>query len=525
MLHSLKAKFTLAFGTLIVLLFTASGVFLIDSKSREISSDIAQTSLSFANFASSRIMTEYSEYLEPGNFLPFSRDIRSILRRDPDITSIGILNYSGTVLYDSATELEQQYTGSPRLVSDRESLDRIQSIHLSVYLRSGRTVYLRFDQYGNSIPMDINEMPVEDIKATDRIVNIIVPMNNSHALLYEVNYQSLLDKLSLAKTQIGLVTMFGLILTLVVSFMLSTSITEPIKDLKHGALKIATGDFQARVPVKTKDELGLLAQTFNTMAQELEVSTKALVYKERVAKELELAVQIQTNLLPKDKLVLNGLDIAGGLIPATEVGGDAFDYIKANDNQYITYLGDVTGHGVPAGIVSSIVNSLIYAFRSQVDLIKMVRDVNDVVRRKISSKVFVTMAITVWNEATRTLTYANAGHPPVLYYDSATKKITDVRLQGMAIGMIEDVEKLLHTQDFKMKPGDVFVMYSDGIVEANNLGKEQFGLPKLKQVVENFCNEGQTAEAIKNSILTEVIEFIAGGEYLDDMTVVVMKGK
>ena len=311
----------------------------------------------------------------------------------------------------------------PRTVPDQATLDRIQSINISVLLRTGRVIYLKFDSAGNVTSLDVNEKPMDQIGPSDRITNIIVPIDNAYSIVYTINYQSLLTRLALAKYQISIFTIIGLVLTLLVSFVLSSSITNPILDLKRGVLKIATGDFESRVEVKTQDEVGLLAQSFNIMAQELQVSTKALVYKERVAKELELAVQIQTNLLPKDKLVLNGLDIAGGLIPATEVGGDAFDYIKVNDNQYITYLGDVTGHGVPAGIVSSIVNSLMYAFREQVDLIKMVKQLNDVIRRKISQKVFVTMALTLWNEATRTITYANAGHPPVLYYDSATKKL------------------------------------------------------------------------------------------------------
>ncbi len=525
MFHSLKAKFTISFGTLIVLLFTASGVFLIDAKSREITADIAQNSLSFAHFTKNTVIANYQQYLEPGDFVSFNRELRGLLQRDTDITSIGISSYSGLTLFDSATEQNAQYTGVPRTVPDQATLDRIQSINISVLLRTGRVIYLKFDSAGNVTSLDVNEKPMDQIGPSDRITNIIVPIDNAYSIVYTINYQSLLTRLALAKYQISIFTIIGLVLTLLVSFVLSSSITNPILDLKRGVLKIATGDFESRVEVKTQDEVGLLAQSFNIMAQELQVSTKALVYKERVAKELELAVQIQTNLLPKDKLVLNGLDIAGGLIPATEVGGDAFDYIKVNDNQYITYLGDVTGHGVAAGIVSSIVNSLMYSFRSQVDLIEMVKQLNDVLRRKISQKVFVTMALTLWAEDSRTLTYANAGHPPILYYDSATKKVIDVRLQGMAIGMLEDVEKLVKTQQFTIKPGDVFLMYSDGIVEANNPAKEQFGLAKLKMVVQDAAIEDKPAEIIKNTILSNIIEHINGSEYLDDMTVVVMKGK
>lgn len=508
-----------------MLLFMASGVFLVDSKAKEIASDIAKTSINFSHFTAPKIMGVFHEYLEPGNFLSFKREISYILRQGGDVYGFEISSYSGLLLYNSETEMEKEYEGNPRTIVDEEYLDRIQSIKLSVGLKSGRTIYYKLEGSGVVNPVDINERPIDDIGSSDRIVDIVVPFDGSHAVIYKVSYESMKQRLALARSQIAFATFLGLGLTLFVSFMLAASITDPLRDLEGGAKKIAAGDFKSRVPIKTKDEIGLLAKTFNNMAEQLEVSTKALVYKERVAKELELAVQIQTNLLPKDKLALANLDIAGGLIPASEVGGDAFDYIKVDDKTCMIYLGDVTGHGVAAGIVSSIVNSLIYAFKTQTNLINLVRDVNDVVRRKISAKVFMTMALSLWDDEKRLLTYANAGHPPILYYDSATKKVVDVRLQGMAIGMLEDVEKLIKTQDFTLKPGDVFVMYSDGIVEANNLTHEQFGLPNLKRVVQQVADEGQNAEAIKNSILTEVIEFIAGGEYLDDMTVVVMKGK
>ena len=527
MFHSLKAKFTIAFGTLIVLLFTMAGVFILDAKSKETSNEIASGSISFASFTVDKIINTYHEYLSPGNFIPFSRDISDVLRQNTDVSSISITSYSGLILYDSNEEIEEQYSGSPRTVGDSSTLERVQSINVSLLLRDGRVIYQKIDPDGNVLSFDSNEEEVEALKPSDRIVNIVYPVENSYAVIYEVNYDYLRVRLAAARNQIAMVAMAGLLLTLALSFVLSSSITNPIDLLKKGALRIATGDFKSRVEVKTKDEVGLLSQTFNTMAEQLEISTKALVFKERVAKELELAVQIQKNLLPKDKLLLPTLDIAGGLIPASEVGGDCFDYVcaDAEGDQYVIYLGDVTGHGVAAGIVSSIVNSLIYALRNKINLIEIIHDVNAVIRKKITSKVFFTLALTMWNQKTRVLSYSNAGHPPVLYYDSATKKVSDIRLQGIALGMIDDIAKLVKTQEITLKPNDVFVIYSDGIVEANNLNHEQYGLAQLKRLVQDAADDFETAEAIKNSILSDVIEYIGGGEYLDDMTVVVLKGK
>lgn len=525
MFKSLKAKFTIAFGTLVVMLFASSGLFLINSKENEIALDIANTSQSYARLTAGNVVNKYQELLEPGNFIPFSREINSLLRRNLNISDISITEYTGELLYSFKDEENQQYKGETRLITDEKTLNRIQAFNISLDTSLGRTIYVKLYENGNQDSVDLNEDKINDLGKKERIMDIIVPIENSYAVIYKVSYDTLEERLATARLQIVLVASLGLLLTLVLSFGLSTSITRPIASLKEGALKIATGDFKHRVPVKSKDEVGVLAETFNKMAGDLEVSTKAMVYKERVAKELELAVQIQQNLLPKDKLILDDMDIAGGLIPATEVGGDAFDYIEVNDSQFITYLGDVTGHGVAAGIVSSIVNSLVYAYREKTNLIELIRDVNSVIRKKISSKVFFTMALTLWDKNTKILTYVNAGHPPVLYYDSATKKVNEIKIQGMALGMIADVEKLIQSQEIKMKTGDVFVMYSDGIVEANDLEHKQFGIARLKKVVEECANAFQAAESIKNTILAEVIKYINGGESLDDMTVVVLKAK
>src|SRR5690606_32671105 len=143
--------------------------------------------------------------------------------------------------------------------------------------------------------------------------------------------------------------------------------------------------FKHRVYVKTKDEVATLANAFNSMAQELEISTKALVYKERVAKELEIAANIQKELLPKEIPVISGLDIAAGILPAEEIGGDCYDFLATDDNNLLMYLGDVTGHGVPAGIVVSIANALIYNYSHDTDMREILSQVNRILKVKTSS--------------------------------------------------------------------------------------------------------------------------------------------
>lgn len=525
MLHSLKAKFVLAFGTLIVILFLALGAFLLDAKSKELSADIAQGAQSFARLSAGDLMEDYHLYLAPGNFVPFNREVSVLARQNPDIASLSILTYTGVVLYDSAEETTERYTGTVRTLADPEALKRVQSQAMSLLLSDGRTIYVKVNDEGVVSYVNFNEEPITGPGADDQILNIIVPYNNAYAVSYEISYAALAERLATARLQILVIGIAGLLVTLMMSYMLSVSVTNPLKKLKQAALKLAGGDFTTRVNIQSKDELGLLGQTFNNMAADIQLSTQALVYQERVAKELELAAQIQTQLLPKDKYILNKMDMAGGLIPATEVGGDAFDFIKASETRTLAYLGDVTGHGVAAGIVSSIANALIYAFRGDMDLFVMIKALNDVLRKKTLVNVFMTMALFLWDEETEVISYMNAGHPPILYYDAEKKKVAEIRIPGMALSMVDGVEKIVKKHDIQTKPNDVILTYSDGIPEARDAKGEQYGMNRLKRIVQDAADDLYSAEAIKNAVLSDVKQFMGGSEQLDDITIMVLKRK
>jgi len=525
MLHSLKAKFILAFGTLIVLLFAALGGFLVDAKTKELSADIATSTESFVQFTAKRMVELYEQYLEPGNFVPFQREMSALLRRNEDVTNVQMSTYGGVIVYDSLQESTERYAGTVRTVSDPNELQRVQANKMSLLLADGRVVYLKVDENKNTTTVDFNEDPVAAPTSVDRIVNIVMPYDSAYALSYDVSYATMEARLETAKLQIGLIALLGILLSLMLSIMLSVSITNPLKALKEGALKIAAGDFTVRVAVKTKDEVGVLAASFNQMAVDLAASIEAKIFGERVSKELEVAAQIQAELLPKTKVELPTLDLAGGLAPATEIGGDAFDFIPMDNGEELVYLGDVSGHGVPAGMISSIANALLYSMRNETDLKTIAVRLNTVIQKKSANNMFMTMALTKWNASSNVLTCLNAGHLPILYYDSVNKKVIEIKIPGMAFGMVDDLAPRVSTQQVTLNKNDLVILYSDGFPEAQNEHNEQYGMQRLRRIVQQAGDDLMTAEGIKNAVFSDVLQFIGNREHLDDITIVVMKRK
>jgi phosphoserine phosphatase RsbU/P len=319
-----------------------------------------------------------------------------------------------------------------------------------------------------------------------------------------------------------ILAMFGILIALFIGGIVAGQITSPIKILTEGVLKIGAGDLSTRITVKSKTEIGRLADTFNQMAQDLEKNTEQLVEKEKMAHELELAGQIQRELLPTVLPKVKDLDIAASLVSAEEVGGDCYDFLPIDEDNMIFYIGDVTGHGVPAGLVSAINNALVPAFMYHYKTtLELIIHLNELLKTKMRPNVFMTMVMAHWHADINKLSYTQAGHDPILFYDAALSTVRELSTGGMALGMIPDLSKIVKTDFVDMELGDVAVMYTDGIPEAWANEKDSYGMDRLKESIKRYS--GGTAQQIHDGIIKDVRDYMGTYPQADDITLIVAK--
>ncbi|KKT76640.1 MAG: Serine phosphatase [Candidatus Peregrinibacteria bacterium GW2011_GWA2_44_7] len=475
--HSLKSKLIAGMTLLLVLAFGISSVFLIRQKTDELGADIYHSIRGFSDLTAPQIIDFYEQYLSEESFLYFNREIQSLFTKTQEIEAIGLAEYSGTVLYDSTEEKTRQYDGEVRTIPSGVMRDRIQATYPSYELESGRVVYLKPDDEGYISTVDLYEKTVAPILPSDRIVSVIYPYGARYAVLYSPSYAILDERIQAMWMRMVLLAVAAVLGGLVYAIFFSGNITGPLRKLQAGALVLGQGDFKARVDIKTHDEVESLANTFNKMAEDLERSMQAMAYKERLTKELELAAEIQKELLPKEVPKIPGLDLAAGIIPAAEVGGDLYDFIKLDDENYFG---------------------------------------------KTRTNMFITLILWHWNPTTSQLNLVNAGHEVPLKYTANPVKTEELQKGGLALGMIPDITPLMKDQVVELQKGDCIILYTDGIPETWRNEKEQYGMPEFKRVVTQSCDL-PSAEAIKVALLADPKQWSQGYEQKDDMTIMVLK--
>lgn len=522
-MHSLKTKLIVAISVLIFILFGLTAGLFLGEKQRELTHDIFVTARSFAQLTASGIVADYNLYLPQQSFVYFNREIQQTFDKFQDLADVRIVTYSGELVYDSGTEAEKQYEGPAREITDENLLQQVQSRNPSVMtLDTDRLVYLKQNEEGVISYVDVNEEPVSPLAPDERIEYLVQPATDEFAVVYGLSYVNLQDRVNQTIMRSVMLAVFGIGLGILIAYLFASGITNPLKQLTAGAGIIAKGNFQHRVRVKTRDEIATLANAFNSMAQELEISTKALIYKERVAKELEIAAKIQKELLPREIPSIAGLDISAGLLPAEEIGGDCYDFMKPNDNSLLMYLGDVTGHGVPSGIVVSIANALIYNYADTKDIRDLLIRVNKILKEKTSSNMFITLVMLHWDALEKRLKFVSAGHEQMIHYHARDGKVSLTPSGGLALGMLPDISKQLQENEVPMEEGDCLIVYSDGIPEAWKNEKEMYGMTGLKRAVSEY-GPLENALAIRNAILSDVKQFTGNWKQMDDITLMVLK--
>jgi sigma-B regulation protein RsbU (phosphoserine phosphatase) len=233
-----------------------------------------------------------------------------------------------------------------------------------------------------------------------------------------------------------------------------------------------------------------------------------------------LARELQFRLLPQSRPKLAHLDIAAKFSPARAIGGDLYDFLNYSQSRMALVIGDVSGKGAPAAIYAALVSGII---RSHAPIepgpAEMLAAVNySLAERRIEAQ-FVSVIYAVWDDVNRTLQVANSGLPrPVYCHDGKTQLI---EATGLPLGLFDDADYDEFT--FQASDDDVFVFFSDGILDATNKAGDLFGRTRLEKVITEQC--ASSAEAMVKAIFKAVAEHARGVETFDDQTVVAVKVK
>ncbi len=243
------------------------------------------------------------------------------------------------------------------------------------------------------------------------------------------------------------------------------------------------------------------------------------VEKERMEREIELAASIQKTILPASLPSVPGLVLAGGNRPTRQVGGDYFDVFPLPDGRTAFCVADVAGKGVPAALLVSTVHAALRILLDAglVDLPDLVGRLQRHLLGFSSTRKFVTLFFALYDPASRSVRYVNAGHNPGVRLASGETSL--LPSSGPPIGILPDA---VHREAFvSLAPGDTLVLYSDGITEAVNVVEEEFGMARLVALVRAAA--GEPPDSLSNRIFDAVSEFTRGVPQYDDQTVLVAR--
>jgi phosphoserine phosphatase RsbU/P len=337
----------------------------------------------------------------------------------------------------------------------------------------------------------------------------------------------------LADTLIGIAFLFLLVevVAIVIGVSLSRRITRAVNQLYEGTRQVIRGDFSHRIPVKTRDQLGELGESFNQMTGNLERLLLVEKERERLHAELEIAREVQRQLYPSDAPSIGGLKLTARCDPARMVSGDYYDYQAVGNTKLAFAIGDVAGKGISAALLMATIQAALRAQVShalpispsdcgplpQINSAVLVSQLNQQVYAHSAPEKYATFFFGLYDDVTSTLTYTNAGHlSPLLFRNG---DVVPLDSNGTVVGAFSFAK--YDESCVLIEHGDLLVCYTDGITEPENAYGEMFGEARLVQLVQKHIH-AEEHELIR-IIFDAVRSWTASPELQDDMTLLMAR--
>jgi len=489
-----------------------------------------------------------------------------------DIIAMPDIGYQQLKIHsEQQTEDLTKYIKGSLLNSDDKG---IQSISHTILNDTEDFHQVSLDNNERQILVHASLSPINDPKYHPDIwkIVLVVPEKEIFAALFKTQTDIKQQSLALSLT-IGLLTLFTLITITLLTIFFSGRVTANIKKLSAAASNISVNDFNVQVQINSKDEIGYLADSFNYMTARLAESFKQIEKQNeqlnaqkdnleikvelrtrelkraketteaanqeitrlneqlksdnlRMSAELDVSRQLQQMLLPKNEELeaVDGLDIAGFMEPADEVGGDYYDVLQ-HQGRVLFGIGDVTGHGLESGALAIMVQSAVRALlaNNETDPVKFFSALNQMVFhnvQRMNAEKSLTLALVDYKD---NQLYLSGQHEQMIVVRSGKLELIDTMDLGFLVGLEEDIAKFVHQATVPLNAGDVVVLYTDGITEAFNMKKTEYGLERLCEIIQQ--NWQQTAKKIQQAVIDDVRQFIGEQKVYDDMTLLVLKQK
>ena len=248
--------------------------------------------------------------------------------------------------------------------------------------------------------------------------------------------------------------------------------------------------------------------------------------RERLVRELEIARSVQMRFLPQAVPEFAHLDIVSLCQPAMEVGGDYYDFVRMDEHNMSVLIGDVSGKGVSAAFYMTMVKGIIKTLSKKTRRpAVLLEEANEIFCENAPRDVFVTVIYGVFNLETQALTFASAGHNPLMIWKKKTGMTQKMNPRGIALGLAGSVKyrSLIEETTIPFEEGDVFVFYTDGVSESMNMNQEIFGEERLEAIITKSAH--QPPRLIQRNVVEAVSRFSGKAPQHDDFTIVVVKIK
>ncbi|MGI8770813.1 MAG: PP2C family protein-serine/threonine phosphatase [Acidobacteriaceae bacterium] len=325
------------------------------------------------------------------------------------------------------------------------------------------------------------------------------------------------------------------LIAFIMAVRLNRTITRSIADLYGATMAIDRGDFNHRIRVQRRDQLGVLSTSFNSMSESLQKLLEQQREKERMQSELAIAQEVQNNLFPQGEIKIPGLELHGICKPARTVSGDYYDFLLMGKTELCLALGDISGKGISAALLMAGLHSAVRAYRFAGEDCeenansgftgiatfsspgKVLSLLNRHLYRSTAPEKYATLFLAHYDAHTRKLTYSNGGQLPPLVL-CANGQIKRLDCGGSVVGLLNNMR--YDEASITLDPGDLLVAYSDGVTEPENDFGE-FGEDRLMEIVKRHRH--QPLAVISSQTLQALRGWIGDGEQPDDITLVLAR--